>query len=271
MDSERIDRLDAMIAGNRVIRGKWTVGHDRACLLAALSPEAGYAESAAACPAEVMPAWLAYLTPWLDDAPSEHAWPGVVRRYASLARRWHVLDGRAWDRARIGALLAIVEEARMYASDHAVALAAIDGVIAWLHRGAPESERRGVEDAAAEAAASEAHAAYAAYAARAAAAARADAAAAASRAAESTAWAAEAAGRAEAAAAVAVAYAAAREPAWSVARSAARAASAAAGRAAAAAAVVAAARAATEAAEDRIAAGVLDAVEREIERAEASR
>jgi hypothetical protein len=52
-----------------------------------------------------------------------------------------VLDGRAWDRARIGALLAIVEEARTHASDDAVALAAIDGVIAWLRRGAPESDR----------------------------------------------------------------------------------------------------------------------------------
>jgi hypothetical protein len=234
MDSERIDRLDRVIRENRLIRGKWTAGHGRACLLAALSPEAGAAQSAAACPAELMPPWLAYLTPWLDDAPSADAWPHIVRRYASLARRWHVLDGRAWDRARIGALLAIVEEARAHAGDDAIPLAAIDGVIAWLHRGAPESERRGVEDAAAAAAASSTPAAHAAYAARAAAAARADAASArAARAAETA------------------AYAAAESTAF--------------------AAAAAAARAAARSAEDRIAAGVLDAIEREIAEAEVGR
>ena len=159
--AERLDRLDRMIRENRVSRGEWTEGHDRACLLAALSPEAGAAQSAAACPAELMPPWLAYLTPWLDDAPSEHAWPHIVRRYASLARRWHVLDGRAWDRARIGALIAIVSEARTHTGDDAVALAAIDGVLGWLRRGAPESDR----DAAWAARAVAADAAYAARAA----------------------------------------------------------------------------------------------------------
>jgi hypothetical protein len=154
-----------------------------------------------------MPPWLAYLTPWLDDAPSEHAWPGVVRRYASLARRWHVLDGEAWDRAKVGALLAIVEETRMHASDDAVALAAIDGVLGWLRRGAPESDREAVANAA---------------------------------------WAA----------------AAARTAAWAAAESAAY---------AAAGAAADAARAATRAAADRIAAGVLDAIEREIAEAEAGR
>jgi hypothetical protein len=238
--AERLDRLDRMIRENRVSRGEWTEGHDRACLLAALSPEAGAAQSAAACPAELMPPWLAYLTPWLDDAPSEHAWPHIVRRYASLARRWHVLDGRAWDRARIGALLAIVEEARTHASDDAVALAAIDGVIAWLRRGAPESERRGVEDAAAAAAASSTPAAYAAYAARAAAAARADAASARAVAADA-AYAARAAARAAASASASARAARAAE--WE----------------------------AAEDASDRMASGVLDAIEREIAEAEASR
>jgi hypothetical protein len=195
-----------------------------------------------------MPPWLAYLTPWLDDAPSADAWPHIVRRYAGLARRWHVLDGRAWDRARIGALLAIVEEARTHASDDAVALAAIDGVIAWLRRGAPESERRGVEDAAAAAAASSTPAAYAAYAARAAAAARADAASARAVAADA-AYAARAAARAAASASASARAARAAE--WEAAED--------------------AARAATRAAADRIAAGVLDAIEREIAEAEAGR
>ena len=213
MEAERIDRLAAMIREDRLIRGKWTVGHDRACLLAALSPEAGAAQSAAACPAELMPAWLAYLTPWIDDAPSEHAWPRIVRRYASLARRWHVLDGEAWERAKIGALLAIVEEARAHAGEDAVALAAIDGVLGWLRRGAPESDREAVANAA---------------------------------------WAA----------------AAARTAAWAAARGAAAAARAARAARAVWAAEYAAGAAAGVVAADRIAAGVLDAIEREIERAE---
>jgi hypothetical protein len=207
--AERLDRLDRMIRENRVSRGEWTEGHDRACLLAALSPEAGAAQSAAACPAELMPPWLAYLTPWLDDAPSEHAWPHIVRRYASLARRWHVLDGRAWDRARIGALIAIVSEARTHTGDDAVALAAIDGVLGWLRRGAPESDR----DAAWAARAVAADAAYAARAA------------------------------ARAAASASASARAARAAEWE----------------------------AAEDASDRMASGVLDAIEREIAEAEASR
>jgi hypothetical protein len=209
MDAERLDRLDRMIRENRVSRGEWTEGHDRACLLAALSPEAGAAQSAAACPAELMPPWLAYLTPWLDDAPSEHAWPHIVRRYASLARRWHVLDGEAWDRARIGALIAIVSEARTHTGDDAVALAAIDGVLGWLRRGAPESDR----DAAWAARAVAADAAYAARAA------------------------------ARAAASASASARAARAAEWE----------------------------AAEDASDRMASGVLDAIEREIAEAEASR
>jgi hypothetical protein len=183
-----------MIAEGRLIRRAWTAGHDRACLLAALSPEAGAAQTAAACPAELMPPWLAYLTPWLDDAPSEHAWPGVVRRYASLARRWHVLDGEAWRRAEIASLLAIVEEARTHASDDARVLSAIDGVIAWLRRGAPHHESTRVRDAAAAAAAAaRASAAWAARAAETAAYAAAESTAfAAAEAAESTAFAAAA-------------------------------------------------------------------------------
>ena len=149
MDTERLNRLDTMMQEGRIIRRAWTYGRDRACLLAALSPEVGRAESASACPAEVMPAWLAHLTPWLDDAPSEETWPGIVQRYAGLARRWHVMDEAGWERARIGALIAIVSEARRSCPQHeAHALAEIDGVVAWLRRGAPESERSAARSAA---------------------------------------------------------------------------------------------------------------------------
>jgi hypothetical protein len=162
MDTERLDRLDIMIRENRVIRRAWTEGHERACLLAALSPEAGKAQSASECPAEVMPRWLAHLTPWLDDAPSEQAWPALVRRYAGLARRWHALDAAAWERARIGVLIVIVTEARRSCPQHeAQALAAIDEVLAWLRQGAPDSGRLAAEWAAEAAAGASAKAAWA--------------------------------------------------------------------------------------------------------------
>jgi hypothetical protein len=261
MDTERLDRLDTMLREGRLIRNAWTEGHDRACLLAALSPEAGAAESASACPAEVMPAWLAHLTPWLDDAPSAEAWPSIVARYAALARRWHVLDDEGWERVRIAALVVIVTEARAHvAPEHASVLAAIDGVLGWLRLGAAKSEREAAAraaDAASAAAARAARAAWAADAAAAAAAASADAAWAAARAAASAAARAEAAWAAARAAARAAA--AASEAAWEAAR------------AAGAASEAAWAARAADAAADRIAAGVLGAIEHEIERMEAAR
>jgi hypothetical protein len=226
---ERVARLDTMIAEDRIVRQQWTDGHERACLLAALSPEAGRAGDASACPAYVMPPWLAHMTPWIDDEVSAHAWPGVIRRYAALARRWSALDDAAWERARIASLIAIVGEARLHCpADEVRALSAIDAVLEWLRRGAPESERVAVRDAAAWAAARAVVLAT-------------RAATKATRAAARAAW----AGEAAAASAASVAAAAAR--------------------AASSAAASARARAA---ASGRIAAAVLDAIEAEIERSE---
>jgi hypothetical protein len=98
--SERCARLDQFIAEGRLVRGKWAEtidGKEYACLLAALSPEAGRFFSRASCPAEVMPAWLAHLTVWMNDAGTEEQWPTVIRHYASLAKRWHVLSPEDWD------------------------------------------------------------------------------------------------------------------------------------------------------------------------------
>ena len=177
-----------MIAEDRIIRQRWTDGHERACLLAALSPETGKAERASACPAHVMPPWLAHLTPWIDDEVSEDAWPGVIRRYAALARRWSALDDAAWERARIASLIAIVSEARLNCpSSEERALAAIDGVLEWLRRGAPESERAAVSEATRAATKATRAAARAAWAGEAAAASAASVAAAAARAASSAA------------------------------------------------------------------------------------
>ena len=111
----RFDRLDTLIADSRLVRSTWVgtdaQGRDTACLLAALSPEAGKAEDARACPADVMPTWLALLTPWLDDSGTVEAWPSVVRRYAALARRWYALDETRWARLHWQTRGIIVREA----------------------------------------------------------------------------------------------------------------------------------------------------------------
>lgn len=91
---ERFDRLDDFIARGAILRGKWKGkdvrdGRELACLLAALSPEAGEKESAAACPADTIPMWLAHMLPMMDDSGSLKAWPSMIRRVASTLRRCH--------------------------------------------------------------------------------------------------------------------------------------------------------------------------------------
>src|SRR5690348_10976978 len=112
--AQRLARLSGMIVDGRLLRNRWrdTVtepGRERACLLAALVPEneVKNGDVVASCPAEVMPQWLAILTPSIDDNGTLAAWPVMTRRYAEAARRWSVLDAPAWDRVRhqfLGAL-----------------------------------------------------------------------------------------------------------------------------------------------------------------------
>ncbi len=100
--ADRLARLDSAIAEGRLVRREWNdapddCGQERACLLAMLSPEAARDEDASRCPAAIMPTWLAELTPWIDDSGSDAAWPVVVQRYASLARRWRGLSRDQWN------------------------------------------------------------------------------------------------------------------------------------------------------------------------------
>ena len=133
------EHLNQMITEGRLIRGAWTGtdarGRETACLLAALAPECGTRQSPDACPAEVMPGWLAHLTPWIDDAGTLEAWPGVIRRYAAIAGRWHVLDAAAWQRAEWRVKVACVEEALCHVTtDHWGVRASCEGVLTVLRR-----------------------------------------------------------------------------------------------------------------------------------------
>jgi len=110
--NERFDRLDAFIAEDRLVRNRWGDGQERACLLLALAPEVGAEGAVERCPAYLIPSWLAYLTPDLDDCGTEAAWPAMVRRYAVVVRRGaETLDGAGWRRVFARTMLAVLAEA----------------------------------------------------------------------------------------------------------------------------------------------------------------
>ena len=154
---QRVANLNAFLEDGRLTRNEWTgkdtQGRETACLLAALSPEAGEQRSAEKCPAEVMPLWLAHLTPWMDDRGSAEAWLEMVRRYAAVAARWHVLGEDAWRRCEIAARKAAVEEALRHVPDDDPwgVREACSGVLAWLGSEMPEAAAAGAAAWAAEA------------------------------------------------------------------------------------------------------------------------
>jgi hypothetical protein len=164
-NEQRCERLDQFIRENRLIRKAWTgtdaQGRETACLLAALAPECAKG-NVIECPSELMPQWLAELTPWIDDEPSEEAWPVIVKRYAELSHRWHVLTPDAWSRLDFTARSIAVRKAREFVSASEVGvMKAIDDVLALLRRAADGGSVNANEWAAARVAARAARAAEA--------------------------------------------------------------------------------------------------------------
>jgi hypothetical protein len=265
-DSTPFDRLDQYIAEDRLIRNAWTEGTDRACLLAAIAPVTGEKQEASACPSTIMPEWLARLTPWMDDRGSLDAWPGMVRRYAAVARRWHALTPADWRKLDFAARAICVREAVSHTKVARV-VEVCGAVIALCDRAASGDEPTEQEW---RAVAAEAEAAW-----RAAEAEAWRAAEAAWRAAEAEAWGAVAVAGGGAAAGGAVAEAAVAAVAWRAAEAAAEAAEAAeaaawrAAEAAEAAEAEAAWRAAARRAADRITSAILGAIEVACARVEA--
>ncbi len=141
----RVERLHTLIKENRVIRNDWVgadeQGRETACLLAALSPEVAEQGTASACPAELMPEWLAHLTPWMDDNSSEAEWPRMVSRYAACAARWSALDDAAWRRVEVATRRASVVEAMSHTTQDDV-LNVSRTVLAWLDDDMPEQSRK---------------------------------------------------------------------------------------------------------------------------------
>ena len=72
----------------------------------------------------------------MDDGGTLEAWPGTVRRYAALARRWGVLDAAAWRRLDYVARAIAVREARSHVTPAfaLIVTLSIDAVLALLDR-----------------------------------------------------------------------------------------------------------------------------------------
>jgi hypothetical protein len=149
--TDRVTRYETIRVEGRLIRRAWTktddAGRELACWLAALSPEVGAVKHAGACPADVMPAWLALLTPDLDDRVSDGAWPAFAERFGACAARWSVLDDAAWRRVEVAVLrecLAVASES----TDDARVLATIAEVDRLLRDGGtPEARAAAREEA----------------------------------------------------------------------------------------------------------------------------
>jgi hypothetical protein len=133
-----IDRAIEYLRDGRLLRSAWTdtddQGRETACLLAAIVPECGTQQTSEACPACLMPQWMASLTVFIDDRGTDEAWPRTVERYVSLLRRSYVLSESAWTRLDYRCRRVAVLQARHAAMSTPDCLAAIDGVLDLLER-----------------------------------------------------------------------------------------------------------------------------------------
>jgi hypothetical protein len=179
----RFDRLDRFITEGRVIRKEWGDGQERACLLLALAPEVGHGDIAA-CPASLIPQWLAELTPSIDDDVAAEDWSDIIATYARVVRLGSErLDAAGWRRVLARFMISVLGDV----AEHDTAGVVVPVVALW-RRALAGDEPTTQEWRAAAAAAAARAAAAAAWAEEAAAAA-----AAAARAARAAAWAEEAA------------------------------------------------------------------------------
>jgi hypothetical protein len=85
-----MNNLQKVFEEGRLTRFRWSDkdsdGRQLLCLYTALagSPNA----RPDTCPADLAPRWLAYILPWMDDSPSNGAWPEIVRRLVALSPKF---------------------------------------------------------------------------------------------------------------------------------------------------------------------------------------
>ena len=137
---QRFASLDERIKDGRVTRGRWfdgrffghEQGFERACLLLALAPEvipAGGVPDATGCPAWLLPPWLAFLTPDMDDKGNIEEWYALIVRYSQVVRRVPFLSQesqRRLDYAVRAAILRLGMQCDSYSTVIAFAARAIE-------------------------------------------------------------------------------------------------------------------------------------------------
>lgn len=134
------DRLIQYLDSGHLLRGAWCMGtrgpdgYEYACTLVAMVPDVGDGDYSA-CPASLLPPWMARMTPWFDDAGSNDAHPTKIRRLAACIRRSGTLTPEQWIRLDYTFRRIAVTEARTHCPATAAnALSAIDAVLAMLDR-----------------------------------------------------------------------------------------------------------------------------------------
>ncbi|MEI9966014.1 MAG: hypothetical protein WDM92_16615 [Caulobacteraceae bacterium] len=94
-------------------------GRKVACLLGAIHPDI---DSTDACPANLMPEWMARLTVRLFDGVATASITAIGEAYAARLHRWSALDAEAWERVRKGfiteTLADVVTRARAKAGEN---------------------------------------------------------------------------------------------------------------------------------------------------------
>ncbi|MEG3153035.1 hypothetical protein U1769_24340, partial [Sphingomonas sp. ZT3P38] len=114
---ERLAYAEKAHSEGRIIQGAWRrndggkgkgPGRELVCALAAFGPDIN---GSGDCPADLMPQWLAQLVPTLDDGIDAKDVPWFSGELIARAKRWHTLDGAAWERIRTGFLIMSIRDA----------------------------------------------------------------------------------------------------------------------------------------------------------------
>lgn len=103
--------LTACDAG-ALIQGGWhrrgDDGRELACLLGSIHPQV---QSPADCNGDLMPMWLAELTPALFDGISAADVVPIARRFGGLVARWHALTDAQWSGILTRFLVSTIDDA----------------------------------------------------------------------------------------------------------------------------------------------------------------
>jgi hypothetical protein len=78
------------------------------CLLGAMHKESAINRHHNYCPTEIMPKFMAAITPIIDDYVSLEKWEDMVSRYIGLASKWYKLNSDQWSEIERYAAIAAI-------------------------------------------------------------------------------------------------------------------------------------------------------------------